>query len=137
MPDSPPPDKVPLVPPTLLDPVVAYFNPRRVIVFGSVGARPGGDRIVTSTCWLSSTMMTRQRRSGPIEGLDTNSANPYPPAGGRDSAAGKGLSSALYHGSAGTLSRGCPSWMGWWCMTETDPLDHWRRVEGWIRHAGG
>ncbi len=25
----------PLVPPELLDPVVAYFNPRRVILFGS------------------------------------------------------------------------------------------------------
>jgi len=34
--DSPPTDHNPLVPSTLLDSVVAYFNPRRVIVFGSV-----------------------------------------------------------------------------------------------------
>ncbi len=36
----------PLVPPELLDPVVAYFQPRRVIVFGSVArgdAGPDGD----------------------------------------------------------------------------------------------
>ncbi|HEY1935522.1 MAG TPA: nucleotidyltransferase domain-containing protein [Acetobacteraceae bacterium] len=36
----------PLVPPELLGPVVAYFNPRRVIVFGSQArgdARPDSD----------------------------------------------------------------------------------------------
>lgn len=36
----------PLVPSELLDPVVAYFNPRRVIVFGSVArgeAHPDSD----------------------------------------------------------------------------------------------
>ncbi len=36
----------PLVPPELLDPVVAYFNPRRVILFGSRArgdARPDSD----------------------------------------------------------------------------------------------
>ena len=32
----------PLVPPELLDPVVAYFNPRRVIVFGSVARGDAG-----------------------------------------------------------------------------------------------
>jgi predicted nucleotidyltransferase len=32
----------PLVPPELLDPVVAYFNPRRVIVFGSVARGEAG-----------------------------------------------------------------------------------------------
>jgi hypothetical protein len=31
-----------LVPPELLDPVVAYFNPRRVIVFGSVARGEAG-----------------------------------------------------------------------------------------------
>ena len=38
--------KKPLVPPELLDPVVAYFNPRRVILFGSTArgeARPDSD----------------------------------------------------------------------------------------------
>lgn len=34
--DLPLSDNPPLVPPALLDPVIAYFNPRRVIVFGSV-----------------------------------------------------------------------------------------------------
>ncbi len=36
----------PLVPPALLDPVVAYFRPRRVILFGSAArgeARPDSD----------------------------------------------------------------------------------------------
>ncbi len=32
----------PLVPPELLDPVVAYFRPRRVIVFGSVARGDAG-----------------------------------------------------------------------------------------------
>jgi predicted nucleotidyltransferase len=32
----------PLVPPELLDPVVAYFNPRRVILFGSVARGDAG-----------------------------------------------------------------------------------------------
>jgi predicted nucleotidyltransferase len=32
----------PLVPPELLDPVVAYFQPRRVIVFGSVARGESG-----------------------------------------------------------------------------------------------
>jgi predicted nucleotidyltransferase len=32
----------PLVPPELLDPVVAWFNPRRVIVFGSVARGDAG-----------------------------------------------------------------------------------------------
>jgi predicted nucleotidyltransferase len=32
----------PLVPPELLDPVVAYFQPRRVIVFGSVARGEAG-----------------------------------------------------------------------------------------------
>lgn len=32
----------PLVPPELLDPVVAYFQPRRVIVFGSVARGQAG-----------------------------------------------------------------------------------------------
>src|ERR1700691_2737785 len=32
----------PLVPPELLDPVVAYFTPRRVIVFGSVARGEAG-----------------------------------------------------------------------------------------------
>jgi hypothetical protein len=32
----------PLVPPELLDPVVAYFNPRRVIVFGSAARGEAG-----------------------------------------------------------------------------------------------
>ena len=31
-----------LVPPELLDPVVAYFQPRRVIVFGSVARGEAG-----------------------------------------------------------------------------------------------
>ena len=31
-----------LVPPELLDPVVAYFNPRRVIVFGSIARGDAG-----------------------------------------------------------------------------------------------
>jgi predicted nucleotidyltransferase len=35
-------DKLPLVPPVLLDSVVAYFNPRRVIVFGSVARGEAG-----------------------------------------------------------------------------------------------
>lgn len=32
----------PLVPPALLDPVVAYFKPRRVILFGSVARGDAG-----------------------------------------------------------------------------------------------
>jgi len=36
------PDHIPLVPAALLDPVVAYFNPRRVIVFGSVARGEAG-----------------------------------------------------------------------------------------------
>jgi hypothetical protein len=32
----------PLVPPELLDPVVTYFNPRRVILFGSVARGEAG-----------------------------------------------------------------------------------------------
>jgi uncharacterized protein len=42
MPDLPRPDRATLVPPELLDPVVAYFNPRRVIVFGSVARGQAG-----------------------------------------------------------------------------------------------
>jgi hypothetical protein len=42
MQDRPPPQKAPLVPAALLDPVVAYFNPRRVIVFGSVARGEAG-----------------------------------------------------------------------------------------------
>lgn len=34
--------KKPLVPPELLDPVVAYFNPRRVILFGSTARGEAG-----------------------------------------------------------------------------------------------
>src|ERR1700690_3491899 len=33
---------IPLVPPELLDPVVAYFNPLRVILFGSVARGESG-----------------------------------------------------------------------------------------------
>ena len=36
------PEHIPLVPPALLDPLVAYFNPRRVIVFGSVARGKAG-----------------------------------------------------------------------------------------------
>jgi uncharacterized protein len=46
MSDSSQPHKAPLVPPELLDSVIAYFNPRRVIVFGSVArgqASPDSD----------------------------------------------------------------------------------------------
>jgi hypothetical protein len=46
MPDQRQPEPAELVPPELLDPVVAYFNPRRVIVFGSVArgeASPDSD----------------------------------------------------------------------------------------------
>jgi predicted nucleotidyltransferase len=32
----------PLVPPELLDPVVGYFQPRRVIIFGSVARGEAG-----------------------------------------------------------------------------------------------
>jgi hypothetical protein len=39
---QPQPENVPLVPRALLDPVVAYFNPRRVIVFGSVARGQAG-----------------------------------------------------------------------------------------------
>jgi predicted nucleotidyltransferase len=42
MPDRSHSDSVPLVPPALLDSVVAYFNPRRVIVFGSVARGEAG-----------------------------------------------------------------------------------------------
>jgi predicted nucleotidyltransferase len=42
MPDSPRTHKAPLVPSELLDPVVAYFNPRRIIVFGSVARGQAG-----------------------------------------------------------------------------------------------
>jgi uncharacterized protein len=42
MQDRPQPDKAPLVPPALLDPVVAYLNPRRIIVFGSVARGQAG-----------------------------------------------------------------------------------------------
>jgi hypothetical protein len=42
MPDQPQPAYAPLVPPALLDPVVAYFNPRRVIVLGSVARGEAG-----------------------------------------------------------------------------------------------
>jgi hypothetical protein len=40
----------PLVPPELLDPVVAYFQPRHVIVFGSVAQGEAG-RTATWTYW--------------------------------------------------------------------------------------
>jgi len=40
--DQPRPDNIPLVPPVLLESVVAYFNPRRVIVFGSVARGEAG-----------------------------------------------------------------------------------------------
>ena len=40
--DLPLSDNPPLVPPALLDPVIAYFNPRRVIVFGSVARGEAG-----------------------------------------------------------------------------------------------
>jgi predicted nucleotidyltransferase len=46
MPDSSQPHEAPLVPLELLDSVIAYFNPRRVIVFGSVAlgqASPDSD----------------------------------------------------------------------------------------------
>ncbi len=36
------PTHAPLVPPALLDSIVAYFNPRRVIVFGSVARGEAG-----------------------------------------------------------------------------------------------
>jgi hypothetical protein len=42
MPDSPQPHTAPLVPPELLDPVVAYFNPRQIIAFGSVARGEAG-----------------------------------------------------------------------------------------------
>jgi hypothetical protein len=42
MSDRPRPKDTKLVPPELLDPVVAYFNPRRVIVFGSVARGEAG-----------------------------------------------------------------------------------------------
>jgi uncharacterized protein len=42
MTDRPQPDHTKLVPAALLDPVVAYFNPRRVIVFGSVARGEAG-----------------------------------------------------------------------------------------------
>jgi uncharacterized protein len=42
MQDRPLPDHVPLVPPVLLDSVVAYFNPLQVIVFGSVARGDAG-----------------------------------------------------------------------------------------------
>jgi predicted nucleotidyltransferase len=42
MPDLPRPDRAKLVPSELLDPVVACFNPLRVIVFGSVARGQAG-----------------------------------------------------------------------------------------------
>ena len=42
MQDRPEPDRASLVPPVLLDSVVAYFNPQRVIVFGSVARGAAG-----------------------------------------------------------------------------------------------
>jgi predicted nucleotidyltransferase len=42
MPDQRQPEPAQLVPPGLLDPVVAYFNQRRVIVFGSVARGEAG-----------------------------------------------------------------------------------------------
>jgi len=42
MQDWPQPDHASLVPPGLLDSVVAYFNPRQVIVFGSVARGEAG-----------------------------------------------------------------------------------------------
>ena len=42
MPDRITSNQAPLVPAALLDPVVAYFNPRRVIVFGSVARGEAG-----------------------------------------------------------------------------------------------
>jgi hypothetical protein len=42
MSDRSQPETAQLVPPALLDPVVAYFNPRRVIVFGSVARGEAG-----------------------------------------------------------------------------------------------
>jgi uncharacterized protein len=42
MQDRPQPDRAPLVPAVLLDSVVAYFNPRQVIVFGSVARGDAG-----------------------------------------------------------------------------------------------
>ena len=42
MQDRPQPDRAPLVPAVLLNSVVAYFNPRQVIVFGSVARGDAG-----------------------------------------------------------------------------------------------
>lgn len=46
----------PLVPPELLDPVVACFRPRRVIVFGSVARGDAGPDNDIDLLWCWTTM---------------------------------------------------------------------------------
>jgi uncharacterized protein len=131
MPDTSRPDTAVLVPPALLDPVVAYFNPRRVIMFGSAARGQAGpdsdvdllvvvdDDTQADRVTLKAGYEARKFYSQPADVIpaweSTFQKTPGSPAP-------------------------CPGqlfWMGLSCMSDPDPLALWRRVKGWTGHAEG
>jgi uncharacterized protein len=124
MSDRPRPKDTKLVPPELLDPVVAYFNPRRVIVFGSVARGEAGpdsdidllvivdDDTLAEKVTLKAGYESRKSYHEPADVIRC----------------GKRSFSAI-RGSP-ERCRGPLLWMGWWSMIDPDPLDHWRRERG-------
>ena len=119
-----------LAPPALLDPVVAYFNPRRVVVFGSVArGQAGPDSDIDLLVIVDDDAPAEK---GTLKAGYESRKSYHEPA---DVIPVREKIFQRNSRIAGTLSRAV-LWMGWWCMTDPDPLDHWRRVEGWIGHAG-
>jgi uncharacterized protein len=118
-----------LVPPALLDPVVTYFNPRRVIVFGSFARGEAGpdsdidllvivdDDTPADRVTLKAGYQSRKSYHQPADVIPVRER--------------------IYQRNsriAGTLSRAAML-DGSSCMNDPDPPTRWRRVEGWIHHA--
>ncbi len=119
----------PLVPPELLDPVVAYFRPCRVILFGSHARGENGpdsdiDLLVVADddtppekVTLRAGFEARRSYHAPADVIPVR----------------RRFSNRTHAFRARFPAPPC--WMASSFMTGPDPSRRWQRVEAWMRHA--